>query len=354
MQVAQQQQQQSSWTESAFDWWQRSNRARAVSSAAPPTDPASAAWAFCRPISSSRAAAGTGIAFIDAALLRQQQQQRMPVSSLPVIDIRGGESTGKTWTMLSLAARFAVATRPSQFNDPAISNNNYYETENAAENHNVLLPQVIILDSKYDVTIPKLSYAVRSTLLRKMSSSTQQPDDDDPHNITQQQEDSATAFERDMKDCLSRIHVGTIDDGDLAGWVPLLECIRHQLTEATAASEHPTLILWDGFLSEQQQQQSNNSGGEAARMEVIRQLERLLLECSDVLLVTTTTGSINQYRPREYERLVTHRIRLDRNETSSSSSTVLLSSGSSSNHEYLATVHGTQIPFSISMAGILS
>jgi len=316
MQVAQQQPQPSCWTETAYDWWQRSKRARAVSSAAPPKDPASAAWAFCRPTSSR----GTGIAFVDAALRRTSAA---PVtSSLPVVDVRGGSAVGKTWTILSLAARFAVATRPSQFDTSTIM----FDDENDMSNGCSVLPQVIILDSTYDVTTCKLSYAVRSTLLRKMSSSTQ----DDSTAATQQRntDDLATAFERDMKDCLSRIHFGTADD--LAGWVPLLECLRHQLT--ATSSDHPTLLLWDGFLSEP-------NPTEAARMEVIRQLERLLLECS--VLLITTTGS-HQYRPREYERFVTHRIRLDRNETSSS------------NHEYLATVHGAQIPFSISMAGILS
>jgi len=267
---------QTSWTENAYEWLQRSRRKLAIAEI--PRDPSSAAWAFMRKD-------GTGIAFVDAALRRQTDQ-------LPVIDVRG--DIGKTWTILSLASRFVFATRPSQFQKTL--------------DDTIPLPQVIILDSTYDVTAPKLAYTIRSNLLRKMESSDEQ------------------AFQEDMESCLRRIHVASADD--TGGWVPILESIRCKL--APFSSEHPTLVLWDGFLSD--------SHDEASRMEVIRQLDRLVQDCS-IMLLTTSSGN----RKQEWDKFVTHRIKLERNQ-----------SASTDGHEFLATVHGSRIPFSLSLAGVLS
>jgi hypothetical protein len=268
----------SSRTETAYEWLQRSRRKRALAEV--PHDPASAAWAFVR-------SGGSNIAFLDAVLRRQASEQ------LPVIDVRG--DCCKTWTVVSLASRFAVATRSSQFQTPL--------AEDA-----VSMPHVIVLDSTHDVTTAKLAYAVRSNLLRQSGSSN--PGD----------------FKKDTESCLARILVASADD--ISGWVGLLETLRCKLSPVS--SEHPTLVLWDGFLSEPH--------NEASRMEVIRQLARLVQECS-VLLLTTSSGN----RKHEWDKFVTHRIRLDRNH-----------SASVDGHEFLATVHGSRIPFSLSLAGILS
>jgi hypothetical protein len=272
----------SSRTETAYEWLQRSRRKRALAEV--PHDPSSAAWAFVRASSSS---GGSNISFLDAVLRRQTTDQ------LPVIDVRG--DCCKTWTVVSLASRFAVATRSSQFQTPSV--------EDATS-----IPQVIVLDSTHDVTTSKLAYAVRSNLLRQSGSSN--PGD----------------FQKDAEECLARIHVATVDN--ISGWVSLLEALRCKLSPMS--SEHPTLVLWDGFLSEPH--------NEASRMEVIRQLARLVQECS-VLLLTTSSGN----RKHEWDKFVTHRVRLDRNH-----------SASVDGHEFLATVHGSRIPFSLSLAGILS
>jgi hypothetical protein len=212
-----------------------------------------------------------------------------------VIDVRG--DCCKTWTVVSLASRFAVSTRASQFQKPSV-------TEDATS-----IPQVFVLDSTHDVTTAKLAYAVRSNLLRQASGSSNPGD-----------------FQKDTDECLARIHVATVDN--ISGWVSLLEALRCKLSPLS--SEHPTLVLWDGFLSEPH--------NEASRMEVIRQLARLVQECS-VLLLTTSSGN----RKFEWDKFVTHRIKLDRNHAASVDG-----------HEFLATVHGARIPFSLSLAGILS
>jgi hypothetical protein len=263
-----------SWTETAYDWIQRSKRTRALEEI--PKDPSAAAWSFLR--------GNTGISFLDAALRRQLPDR------CPVMDLRGD---GKTWTIVSLAARFVAATRISQF---ATTQHNNDDPQ----------PQVILLDSTLDVTVEKLAYCVRGTLLRQLES-----------------ESVCDLFEEDMNDCLSRIHIATHTND----WVPLLETIRQQL--APFSSDHPTLILWDGFL-----QWDDDS--EASRMEIIRQMARLIDECSVVVVLTTMS-----HRTFDWDRFVTHRIRLQKNE-------------STSGHEYVATVQGAQIPFSITLSGILS
>jgi hypothetical protein len=294
----------SSRTETAYEWLQRSRRKRALAEV--PHDPSSAAWAFVR-ASNSSAGGGSNIAFLDAVLRRQTSSSSSSSSSgteqqLPVIDVRG--DCCKTWTVVSVASRFAVATRSSQFQTtPASASASVVEQDVSS------IPQVIVLDSTHDVTTAKLAYAVRSNLLRQSGSSN--PGD----------------FQKDTEECLARIHVATVDN--ISGWVAVLEALRCKLSPASC-SEHPTLVLWDGFLSEPH--------NEASRMEVIRQLARLVQECS-VLLLTTSSGN----RKHEWDKFVTHRIRLDCNQ-----------SASVDGHEFVATVHGSRIPFSLSLAGILS
>lgn len=202
-------------TESAWEWFQRSQKTKA----APPADSAAAAWVFCR--------GATGIAFIDLALQRSQQQQQQ---HLPVLDIRGAK--GKTMTLLSIVARYVVATRASQYHratiDPADedddTNHDSMQDTTAAS-----APQAYLLDSSFDIVIPRLVHVVRSTLLRKITGVCDEGQ-----------------VQRDLEDCLRRIQLMQTSDG-LAGWVPLLETLRHRIT---ALDHYPTLVVWDGFLAE--------------------------------------------------------------------------------------------------------
>ncbi|GAX22832.1 hypothetical protein FisN_24Lh116 [Fistulifera solaris] len=266
-----------SWTETAYDWFQRSKRKRAQDEI--PKDPSSAAWSFFR--------SGSGISFMDAAF------RRHTTDTLPVIHLMG--DVAKTWTLLSLAARFVVQTRPSQFT---------FTTTSAD-----ILPQVLWLDSHQEVIASQLAHVVRSTLLRHMN--TAMADVNDERQLA-----------HDLQDCCERIHVARVATDD---WVPLLECWRHQL--AVSASDYPTLILWDGFLEHDD---------DVARTEIVRQLSRLLEQCS-VVLVTASSSQRNF----EWDRFITQRVRLQRNAVTGG-------------HEYLATVQALQIPFSISASGILS
>ena len=276
---------QQSWSESAYDWLLRSQQQQAH--VAVPHDPSSAAWAFTRPSERN----GTGIAFVDAPLKNMQTND-----ALPVVEIRGSHRTGKTWTLITLAARFVTETRSSRF--PS-------EPDTAIEE----LPQVVILDSNQDALAPGLFYAVRSALLR------QSPDALPPD-----------ALEREISSCLSRIHL--VFSEDMAGWVPTLESLRYRL--ASLSTDHPTLVLWDGFLS--------GAGETAGRMETIRQLNRLLRDCT--ILLVTTTFSTRKFA--EWDKHVTHRITLER-----------LNPIPEGGHDYVATFHDTRIPFTITPGGVL-
>lgn len=271
-------------TETAYDWFQRSKRKRAQDEI--PKDPSSAAWSFLR--------SGSGISFMDAAFRRHVSD------TLPVIHITG--DVAKTWTIMSLAARFVIKTRASQFSSSSVNSADFVH------------PQVIVLDSNHEVTGPKLAHVVRSTLLGQIDTSMASCEEE-------------LHFEKELKGCLERIHVASSCHS--TDWVPILESLRHQL--APLASDHPTLILWDGFL-----QQDDND--DAARMEIVRQLSRLLEQCSIVLV---TASSVN--RNFEWDRFITQRVRLQRN-----------SGTGSGGHGYIATVQASHIPFSISSSGILS
>ena len=192
--------------ETAHDWFQRSKRKRAQDEI--PKDPSSAAWAFLR--------SGAGISFMDAAFRRH-----IMADTLPVIHITG--DVAKTWTILSLAARFVVHTRASQFSSSLVHSSG-----------DVVHPQVIVLDSNQEVTGPKLAHVVRSTLLGHMNTSMASCEEE-------------LQFAKDLTACLERIHVASSCHS--TDWVPILESLRHQL--APLASDHPTLILWDGFLQQQ-------------------------------------------------------------------------------------------------------
>ena len=252
------------------------------------------------------------MAFVDEALRHRspkQDQQDGRRQRFPVLDIRGDAGCGKTWTVITLAARFVAATVPSHFKQPKDHNRSV-----------VVAPRVVVLDSMYDITATKLAYAVRSALLLKP---------DGPSDEEQ--------LQRDAECCCRRIHVATASR--TTDWVAALESIRNELVQAAASLPPdqqlpPTLLLWDGFLDE--------PTNEAERTEVMRQLARILHDCP-VMFVSTASPSARRY---EWEKHVTHRVRLRRDQQASSVA--------SSQQRFVATVLGNRIPYSVSLAGILS
>lgn len=313
-------------TESALSWWKRCQQRRTQQRRlvdAPPEDPASAAWAFFR---------RTEIPFVDESLRCHPQYN----NQLPAVEIRDNDNrgnTGKTRTLLTLAARFVVSTRPSLFLRTNKERNHHDDTTNAAQE----LPRVILMDSTLDITPTRLAYAVSSMMLRQ-----QQCNDDSETSASV----SVATLERDIQGCLDRIHVAHVDD--ISGWVPVLESIRADLLEQEP--DFPTLLLWDGFLSE--------PSDVGSRMEVTRQLARLLKDCSVGLIYTASSAMWNHtFNVRHLESKeqgfglpdtglsgpVSQTIRLERDETPER------------RHDFVATVSGnnTKVVYSLSSAGVL-
>lgn len=261
----------------------------------------------------------------------------------PLVLLEGPRDTGKTWMLLSLAARFVVATRRScQFEDDqgngetdnqsAVAEDSRGEmaaeksdTTKGKSNHLKAPPQpiVIILNSTYDLTISQLTQVLRSSLMKQYQKHGYQCNEDSGKAKTQQQQQ----LETDMEDCLGRIHVTQVDDG--SGWVAVLEALRHVLRERRETEDRstttdlqsskeqeqnsstppppttstPVLLLWDGILSEFSSSRSTyihetvfGSGGsnkmseEGSMREVLQQISRLLLQESQSLwLVATMT-----------------------------------------------------------------
>jgi hypothetical protein len=391
--------------ETAFEWWQRSESSRKrCHNEEPPRDVEGAAWAFVQPrldpgSHATTSVFGTGVSFIDAAILQCIHNQhatsviprgiisatrsRGSSSRLrrqpPVLEILGDHGSGKTWSLMALVARFLVATRRTRFscsNDGAKENNRHDDDDDDDHEYDLddecscgaadtppPTPQVILFDSNYGVYVVKLARVVRTLLLQEYQSKAE----DDKECMTQDDPPDwcsaiSDQLEYDLNECLSRFHIVTSDD--LAGWVPILESIREHM-ERTLHTSGPTLLLWDGFLSEPLLLQTD-----AIKREVVRQLERLLTECSRCLamtVVSTTTtpsatseGAAAQQHTRgltDWEKLVTRRIYLRRIVRRGSATTC--SPADEPHHEqetHVATILGstqqTTIPFSISEAGL--
>lgn len=401
-------------TETGWEWYQRS-RQRRQRRKEPPENPSAAAWAFVR--------GSTGITFLDAALRSSSRTTlSAPMSKtahtttaqstfvlhptgtgedhavLPVIDVRGISGVGKTWTIITIIARYVTATRPSRFlrghdstattttttsttttsdspvitatttrdepknRDESSPTQPYFQQELDSQYSPLLqpqLPQVIVLDSQLDITPSKLAYAIRACLLRERHQHYHQHDQQQqqqqqqqrrghrPQNYSDNYHDNEERLAQELQDCLRRIHVATTP----TDWPALLEHLRSQLQPSSAATavgvpgggttattrtnatimnnilgeygatdtpHHPTLVVWDGFLSERDTIRS-----ERARMPILTSLQRWLEDGTVWMVITTTTAasswnggsSLSPAYSNEWERRITHRIWLQPSNT---------------------------------------
>jgi hypothetical protein len=343
-----------------------------------------AAWAFVNssisPIMTGANSSTTGINFVDEALRQKSLRQRTEAGLgelrglgtprkrdwiLPFVEIRGPRQSGKTWTVVTLAARFAVSTRLSLFG-PASS---------APVD---CLSQVIIFDDSFNVTTSKLVYAVRSLLLHSGTDGSKDSENQPPPTGM----DGSTLvsppalLERDLDECLSRIHVARVDD--LTEWVAILEMVRQNALptdrgrgppglSSTILLSKPTLLLWDDCCLTSSRFYQRRHGlstddsvyQQASRTEILRQLERLVEQCPVMVVATTTAANSHVRRGRkqeadssigiggnlqfsgwkEWEKWISHRIVLD--ESDHGGRVALIS-------------EGIAIPYSLSLAGVQS
>ena len=263
------------WIETALDWLQRSQNAMKIV----PTDAVTAAQAFVN------GDASTGIAFMDEALKTNQQK-----SKPAILELSG--KAGTSWTLISLAARFVVATRPSKFRQSPQPTD---------------LPKIVMIDSLHSICIQDLVSAVRGTLLL---------------------DGEIDAIDSDLEQCLTRIHL--IFVSDTTPTVAALEALRCKFL--TTNEDVPNLLLWDSFLT--------TIPDKNGKQEIVRQLMRLWRETN----VMVVTSSHRGYSGLD-DKYVTCRIRLE-----------AVESTEQKQHEHKATLVGSnqQVAFTIGTAGILS
>ena len=279
-----------SWNETALDWLERSQKVEA--DAAVPKDPTSAAWAFVR----ARESYGSGISFLDVVMKKKKAEQE---HHLPIVELRGGTGVGKTWTLITVLARYIVSTRATRFAPPSSDDD---------------LPQVIFMDSLQNIKMQHIMSAVRTELLRDVGDA-----------VVNDKE----RFEQELQTALRRIIL--IFGEGVNTWVPTLESLRHALV----GKPFPTLLLWDGFLSDVHD--------ERGKMEVIRQVNRLTKDRSVQLI---TTEASNRYFTA-WEKHVGHRVRLER----------LEATDTAEHHEFMATTSSQpvqQLAYTITRGGILT
>jgi len=291
------------WTESALDWFDRCDDAQRTR--IEPTDPISAAHSFVE-------GETTGLAFLDEALIAaapaSAKKKKSSANASSIVEITGSDSVTTTGTLLSLAARFVVATRPSKF--PASTSSSPII---------VPPPQVVLIDSLHNISIERLVSMVRGTLLLDSAATTGNDTTDvDP-----------SAIDLEINDCLSRIHLVFVHDTTTTvAALEALKCCRDD-DDTSSTKNAATLLLWDGFLS--------SLPDATARMEVLRQLGRLWREKKSMLLIALFSN-----RPRLENKHVTSRVRLER------------ASGNDEKVKYAAMVGTKRFDFTMGTAGVLS
>jgi hypothetical protein len=365
-------------TETLFELWERLNEKSCASNDAHkdrPNATTNGPQEFC---SSNQTFGTTGISFIDAALslcdddaIMQSSTSTKGVNrqkSKPmVIDIIGDTGTGKTATIVTLAARYLFATRRCQLPNDTVTNDaatKRQQIENSSiqmDDESMSQPQVILFDINRNVTnCAKRVYDILASMLREEHLEMNQDKENHGSSV---HDDNGMLLHTEVMECLQRLHVARVDD--FPQWVLLLETLRQEMTclkqqqqYSNNHTNHPTtLLLWDDFLDEvvlttpavaatnsfhapssstsaalsynshTSYYRSTRSEMTAIRMDVIRQVERLLQECpQNTILVTTastattkttnhTIGGPNIHPKRvigkEWNRFVTHCIHLE-------------------------------------------
>eukprot|EP00977_Amphora_coffeiformis_P015445 scaffold4511_cov171-Amphora_coffeaeformis.AAC.11 len=299
----------SSWSETALDWWQRSrqhqqHQAKLLEQA---KTPSAAARAFVlQPLTGCLPFLVSQIQQRSSSLSgHPKRRRRTPFT--PLVECSG--LVGKTTTLLTLAAQFVVQTRPSRFP-------NYHSPQqnNSHAADGVLLPQVFVLDSTWEISASQIHKVVRSSLLcdydtmaTATSTSTTtiegsttegdeptltppQPTNSDDHDVEER-------LAEDCQACLQRIHVAYADENTTAGWLPILESLAAHLAEASR--HHPTLVLWDGL------GERDKFGGTELQRTLLRWMREF-----HVMVVYTTTHPLPRHK--EWDDRVTRRIRLEK------------------------------------------
>jgi hypothetical protein len=353
-------------------------------------NPTNAAWAFCHPNSQHHRNSGTGINCIDVALTMSTSSQSSSsnttettpaaitattsINTSIVMDISGDVATGKTSTILTLASQFLVRTRVKklskdddvaskvviQQNDivlpqaPPPSPTNVSEQMEVAIQQQQHQPQVILFDTNRNST--SCVRRVCDMLYTMIFDEYSEAKEDILPTMDGSVDRFHNAIQMEVSECLQRLQIARVNE--FQDYIAILETLRYEMVHKQYL--HPTLVLWDDFLDEpilttttttasngsasvynaacmtnptavsstMDTYRSSASEIVAIRMDVIRQLERLVSECQNTILVTTSSTRVysQQYQQsyninrnsmyhriigKEWNRFVTHTVHLE-------------------------------------------
>jgi hypothetical protein len=275
-------------TETAYAWWQR---ARAQQPMLAPTHPAAAARAFGQQLATG------GWGGDRPTTTTSSSRRRRRVTGQPLVEVTG-PVVATTATLVTLAVRYVVQTRPSLFADAG---------QQSSTSAAAMLPQVFLMDASWEISMSQIRRILRATLLRDydaaaVDGAASPPPPPDDHDVR---------LARDTECCLSRIHMAHADAVDT------LPLVASSLAThvATHSRSHPTLVLWNTTAGEDE----DDPQEPAARREVQRQFLRLADQYEFLLVVAAATfsGPSSSWPPPQATRpkgvwddRVTQRIRL--------------------------------------------
>ena len=299
---------------------------------------------------------GTGIPIIDSALARETRRQGTSSSSSLVFEMTGSRRSGKTTTLVAIAARYVASTTNSFFHDlleceatkSTIADgegdvnhrplkrqhrqgNNIMQT-----NQSMIEPRVVILDIDLCINPIKLMLAVREAVLRRFHETSvarkwirelraNKNTQEDAANSTSMEEDSEAQLydelstrekemiERTIVSCLGRINIVQPRDFTYLSLVATLEGLRQSLDNEKKDNNQkqaPTLVMIDSMstldAATQFQESLPAAKGSSDRNEFFRQLIRLRDSSHEVAIIGTSLTTAG--RCSIWEKMVTHRV----------------------------------------------
>jgi hypothetical protein len=304
--------------ESARSWLDRSRHFVAKAIEELDGSPRSVAHAFlCRRRLTSTTRSGTGVAFVDCMLSIKNEHR-----SNVIFEIAGRPETGKTWTLLVLAASYLVqtATRPNR---------------NGGENSDVW-PPVIILDAECGMHMPHLINALQSAILvvQRLPSS-------EDHGHVQ------SAIQQEIAFHLGRVHWVPLTTKEE---IPLLFEVMRPALLSKSAFDAPPMIIIDAINSFESSDKIQPDLGVPSTHEVMRQLDRLLQACQqDIIIFASriiTSNASSTTTDLWKRRFVTQTVTLERhNDTTSQNEFVAI---------FPSTAKHSPLPFRIEFGRIVT
>mmetsp|Transcript_6624 Transcript_6624/g.10106 ORF Transcript_6624/g.10106 Transcript_6624/m.10106 type:complete len:470 (+) Transcript_6624:59-1468(+) len=304
---------------------------------------------------------GTGISFIDSVLAREIRRQGTSSCSL-VCEMTGSRRSGKTTTLVAIAARYVASTTNSFFYDlleceakstatgevgdlnQRPSKRQRRHGKNSQSSQSVIEPRVVILDIDHCVNPIKLMLTVREAVLRRFHETSaarkwvrelkanNNAQGGNARGTTNMEEDPEAQLydelsarekkmiERTITSCLGRINIVQPRDFTYLSLVATLEGLRQSLDHEKKDNNQkqaPTLIMVDSMSTLDSSTQFQESlpaakgsySGLSDRNEFFRQLIRLR-DAHEVAIIGTSLTTAG--RCRIWEKIVTHRVSIEK------------------------------------------